>query len=286
MIVGMPSTLARRMWQVIEPVHALVYFTPGARTEFDAAALKGGWMGYFASRAAPMGPVPAEVVVATFFNFAPRMVRRSIPDAWTFSTPEAVLAARYRAAGGALQPLIAEADAAEAAAILRRAAEECRPEGRPLYAAHAALPWPDVPHLALWHGTTLLREHRGDGHVAALVAAGLDGCEAHVGAAAAGSTTKEVILAYRGWSDEEWDAAADRLRTRGWLDAEGTLTETGRAGRADIERRTDESAVDPWRAIGEDACTRLADLLQPIVGSLVEGGAIPFPNPMGLPKPG
>lgn len=285
MIVGMPSPLARRMWQVIEPVHAIVYFTPSSRTELDAVGLKGGWMGYFASRAAPMGPVPAEVVVATFFNFAPRMVRRSIPDAWTFSAPDAVIAARYRAVASVLRELVAEDAATEAAAILRRAADECRPEGRPLYAAHAALPWPDAPHLALWHGATLLREHRGDGHVAALVAAGLDGCEAHVSAAAAGSHTREVVLPYRGWTDDEWDAAADRLCARGWLDADGALTETGRTARADIERRTDESAVGPWRAVGEDACARLGAVLQPTVTTLVDSGAIPFPNPMGLPRP-
>ena len=285
MIVGMPSTLARRMWQVVEPVHALVYFSPASLAEIAGVGLQGGWMGYFASRAAPMGPVPAEVVIATFFNFAPAMVRRSIPDAWTFATPEAVIAARYRAAAAALEPLVDEATAAEAAALLRRAAEQCRPEGRPLYAAHAALPPPDDPRLALWHGATLLREHRGDGHVAALVAAGLDACEAHVSAAGAGITRKEVILPFRGWSEDDWAAAAERLRARGWLDADGVLTETGRTARADIERRTDESAVEPWRALGEDGCARLADLLNPVVVKVIDSGALPFPNPMGLPRP-
>lgn len=285
MIVGMPSTLARRMWQVIEPVHALVYFNPASLAEIAGVGLKGGWMGYFASRAAPMGPVPAEVVIATFFNFAPAMVRRSIPDAWTFSTPEAVIAARYRAARAALEPLIDEATAAEAACLLRRAAEKCRPEGRPLYAAHAALPWPEDPRRALWHGATLLREHRGDGHVAALVAAGLGACEAHVSAAASGITSKEVILPFRGWSEDDWTAASGRLRARGWLDADGGPTEAGRAARAEIERRTDESAVEPWRALGEDRCARVAELLQPLVDQVIDSGALPFPNPMGLTRP-
>lgn len=285
MIVGMPSTLARRMWQVVEPVHALVYFNPASLAEIAGVGLKGGWMGYFASRAAPMGPVPAEVVIATFFNFAPTMVRRSIPDAWSFATPEAVIAARYRAAGAALEPLVDEATAAEAAALLRRAAEQCRPEGRPLYAAHASLPWPDDPRLALWHGATLLREHRGDGHVAALVAAGVDPCEAHVSAAAMGTTSKAVILPFRGWSEDDWAAAAECLRIRGWLDADDALTAAGRTARADIERRTDESAVEPWRALGEQGCARLTELLQPVVDQLIDSGALPFPNPMGLTRP-
>lgn len=285
----MPA-LARRMWHTIEPLHALVYFTPLTRTEIEAVGLKGGWMGYFASRAAPMGPVPAEVVIATFFNFAPAMVRRSIPDAWTFAAPEAVIAARYRAAAGALAEVagqrVPEDDMAEAADILRRAADACTSEGRPLYAAHAALPWPDDPRTALWHGATVLREHRGDGHVAALLAAGLDGCEAHITAAASGISVKEAILPFRGWTEEEWDAAVDRLRSRRWLDGEGTLTATGRAEREAIELRTDELAVGPWRAVGDEACTRLEHVLRPAVDAMVDAGLIPYPNPMGLPPRG
>jgi hypothetical protein len=275
------------MWHAIEPIHAIVYFTPLTRTEIEAVGLKGGWMGYFASRSAPMGPVPAEVVIATFFNFAPAMVRRSIPDAWTFADPQAVIAARSRAAVGGLDHVVGERmperDMAEAADILRRAAEACTVEGRPLYAAHAALPWPDDPRTALWHGATVLREHRGDGHVATLVAAGLDGCEAHVTAAASGISIKEALLPFRGWTEDEWEAAADRLRTRGWLDTDGALTARGRAERDAIELRTDELAVGPWRAVGDEACTRLEQLLRPAVDAMVEAGLIPYPNPMGLP---
>src|SRR5215218_3445746 len=143
-----------------------------------------------ASRSAAMGPVPAEVVVATFYNFHPRMVHRAIPDAWGFAPPEAVLAARLEGADAALRRLLggwAEGpEAAEAAALGRRAMEGRDPAGRPLFAAHAALGWPEEPHLALWHAATLYREFRGDGHVACLLADGVDGCEAHVLAAGAG----------------------------------------------------------------------------------------------------
>ena len=285
----MPTTLARRLWQTLEPVHALVYFAPTSRAEFDDLGLKGGWMGYFATRAAPMGPVPADVVVATFFNFAPSMVRRSIPDAWAFSTPAALIAARYRAATTALRAVVGDAvavaDIAEAAELTRRAADGCRVEGRPLFAGHASLPWPDEPFTALWHGATLLREHRGDGHVAALTAAGLDGLEAHVTAVAAGNATKEVILPFRGWTEEEWSTAAARLRERGWLDDTDRLTETGRAARAEIELRTDELAAEPWRVLGDEGSQRLAELVQPVTTRIIENGGLIFPNPMGLPKP-
>jgi hypothetical protein len=277
------------MRQVLEPIHALVYFAPTSRTPFDEAGFKGGWMGYFATRAAPMGPVPADVVIATFFGFAPAMVRRSIPDAWTFSTPEVAIAARYRAADAALRTVLGEEgigspEVAEAVELLRRACEGCRPEGRPLYAGHASLPWPTEPHVALWHAATLLREHRGDGHVAALTAAGLDGIEAHVTAVADGRSAKEVILPFRGWTEDDWSAAVVRLRARGLLDGE-QLTEAGRTARATIERRTDELAAEPWRRLGTDSSTRLESLLQPVADRILSGGGLPFPNPMGLTRP-
>jgi hypothetical protein len=282
----MPVTLARHMWQLLEPVHATVYFAPEARAAFADAGLKGGWMGYFATRAAPLGPVPAEVVMATFFNFAPDMVRRAIPDAWHFSSPDKALAARLQVADAALRRLLGDdivaSDAvAEAADLVRRAAAHCAPEGRPLYAGNASLPWPEEPHVALWHGATLLREHRGDGHVAALVAAGLTGCEAHL-TVVGGGTPEAAIRPWRGWSDEAWDGARTALQERGWLDADGLLTDRGQAARAHIEQRTDELAAAPWRALGDDACHRLDTLLRPVADRIMSGGGIPVPNPMGL----
>ncbi len=157
----MDTDIARRMWWALEPYHAMVYFAPEARAAYGAAGLKGGWMGYFASRSAPMGPVPAEVVVATFYHFHPRLVHRAIPDAWTLSSPERVLAARYEGADTALRRLLGPvggaAGLAEAAGLARRAAEGCDPAGRALFAGHASLPWPDGPRLALWHAATPTR---------------------------------------------------------------------------------------------------------------------------------
>ena len=283
------SGTARRMWQVLETLHMTVYFAPEPRDAYRRAGLRGGWMGYFASRSAAMGPVPAEVVMATFYNFHPRMVRRAIPDAWGFAPPERVLAARVEGADAALRRLLGRwvdgPEALEAASLARAAMEGQDPSGRPLFAAHAALPWPEPSHLALWHAATLYREFRGDAHVACLTAEGIDGLEAHVLAAGAGQLPGAVLREYRGWSDEEWAAAVERLGARGWVDPGGSLTKAGRAARDARERRTDDLAMPPWRRLGPGGCARLLDLLGPPVRLVVDGGGIPFPNPVGLPAP-
>ena len=281
--------VARRMWQALEAIHMTVYWAPEPPEAYRRAGLRGGWMGYFASRSAAMGPVPAEVVMATFYNFHPRMVRRAIPDAWGFAAPAKVLEARFAGADAALRRLLgtwaASPEATEAATLTRQAMEGQDPSGRPLFAAHAALDWPEAPHLALWHGATLYREFRGDGHVAALLGDGVGGLEAHVLAAAGGQLPGSFLREYRGWSEEEWAEAAARLRERGWLEADGTMTEAGHTARDARERRTDELATPPWDQLGPDGCARLLELLEEPVRLVVAGGGIPFPNPVGLPAP-
>lgn len=280
--------MSRLLWQVLEPFHAVVYFAPEAKQIYADAGLKGGWMGYFASRSAALGATPAEVVVATFYNFHPRMVRRSIPDAWTFSTPERVLEARLAVADTALRRLlgdgVASSEIAEAASLASDACDACDASGRPLFAAHAALPWPEEPHLVLWHAATLLREHRGDGHVATLLAEGVDGCECHVLAAAAGRVDPATQRTYRGWSEDEWDAAEDRLRTRHYVDPEGGLTDRGRELREDYEDRTDQLALGPYAALGAEKTERLEQIMLHASASIASGGGVPFPNPMALPS--
>ena len=246
-------------------------------------------MGYFASRAAAMGPVPAEVVMATFYNFHPRMVRRAIPDAWKFAPPERVLAARFAGVDAALRRLLGGwvegPEVEEAAGLARTAMDGQDPSGRPLFAAHAALPWPEAPHLALWHAATLYREFRGDGHVACLLGDGIDGLEAHVLAAGAGQLPEAVLREYRGCAAEVWAAPVARLRPGGWVGQDGSLTEAGRAAREVREQRTDELSMGPWRQLGEKGCARLLQLLDEPVRLVVEGGGVPFPNPVGLPAP-
>ena len=279
--------VARRLWRVYEPIHAVVYFAPESAEAYQRLGLRGGWMGYFASRSAALGPAPAGLVTAVFYNFHPAMVARAIPDAWQYAAPADVVAARLDATSAALRRLLPEAmgspELAEAAGLAREAAESAAMAGRPLYGALRSVPWPADPLPALWHATTLLREHRGDGHVAALTAAGLDGCEAHVSLAALGSVPREVLQQNRRWSDEEWEAAATRLQERGWLNPDGTATEAGTAGRAALEATTDELAAEPWRALGPERTGRLHDLLLPLARAVVAGQGVPMPNPVGVP---
>ncbi len=171
---------ARAMWALFEPVHAVTYFAPQAREHFTAAGLRGYWRGYFAGRASPLGEVQAAPVVASFFSFAPTMVGRAIPEVWTMISPQGALQARVNGAAASLTPLVADlpdAHLAEAADLLTAAAGELEPAGRVLGAANAALPPYDQPLPRLWQAATTLREHRGGGHVSALVAAGIGACE-------------------------------------------------------------------------------------------------------------
>ncbi|WP_230686847.1 SCO6745 family protein [Catellatospora vulcania] len=260
--------LVRRMWQVLEPVHAAIYYAPQADEE--AAALGYGtearWASYFAWRSAPLGAAGPELVTATYYSFSPAMIRTYVPAIWETATPDQVLAARVRAVDRSLRALLPDAigtpELAEAAALARHAAQAAVTAGRPLAAANADLPWPDEPHLVLWHAASLLREHRGDGHLAALLAAGLDPCEALVSFAAVGAAPVEVF-AGRGWTADEWQAARERLTARGWLGADGLATEAGQAGRDEVERLTDELAAGPWRALGPAGAGRLAQLVGP-----------------------
>jgi hypothetical protein len=276
----MDSVVARKMLRTLEPYHGWIYFVREAHDAYAALGVIDRRMGYFGSRAAAMGPVPADVVIATFFNFYPGLVRSHVPKVWDITRPEALLRARIEAADAMLRRILGDATSSaemrEAAELARRAAEACTPEGRPLYAGHASLPWPDEPHLQLWHAQTLLREYRGDGHIAALVAAGLDAPEALITHGATGrpyATQPEktlqvpvgmdVLKNSRAWPDDEWRAALERLRSRGWIDEENYFTDEGAAGRERIEQQTDDLAMRPWNVIGEDACTRLRELARP-----------------------
>lgn len=263
------------MWRTLEPYHGMIYFTPHAASAYERLGITGR-AGYFASRAAAMGPVPAEVVIATFYNFWPRIVRNAIPSAWDKASPSQVVEARVAAADEALRTYLgddalASDDLRRAASLARRAAEACRPEGRALFAGHAALAWPNEPHLVLWHAITLLREYRGDGHLAALVAENLDGAEALWTHGAAGDVPLAVLQSSRAWPDEEWQAAGRRLTERGLLD--GTkLTDRGREVRDRIETTTDQAAIDPWRALGPEECAELRELVRPFSRTISESG--------------
>ena len=267
------------MWRTLEPVHGMIYFAPEAAAAYKEAGLRDPAAGYFASRSAPMGAVTAEVVIATFFNFNPALVRRAIPAAWAEATPERLVAARLQVADIALTRVLGDdvvrgAEMAEAARLARTAADGCRPEGRPLAAGHLSLAWPDAPHLVLWHAIAILREYRGDGHIAALTAEGVTGCEALVIHAATGEVGRPVLQSTRGWSDDEWATAVEGLQARGWIDRDADFTAGGRAHRQWVEDRTDAMAVGPWSALGEDDCRRLRHLVRPWSQAVVAEGAL------------
>ncbi|MFZ0181487.1 MAG: hypothetical protein WAL84_16705 [Candidatus Dormiibacterota bacterium] len=286
----MPVTLARRAWTIFEPIHAIVYFAPEASEHYKAAGLRGGWMAYFASRSAPMGAVTPGVVTAVFHNFQPAMVARALPDAWHYSSPERALTARTAVADSALRRLwgdaLATAEVSEAATTAMAVARGLRGDGLPLYTATAALDEPDVPHLKLWHACTLLREHRFDGHVAALTVHGVDGLEALVTALAAGSgVDATTIRRFRGWTEEEWDQGVEGLRLRGILDAAGALTAEGRALRSSVEEMTDRLAGDVWAAMDELSREHLFDTLRRLSRLLEHPEGIRYPNPIGVSRP-
>jgi hypothetical protein len=277
----------RQRWASFEPLHAVVYFAPEIPEADEALGLKGFWMSYFAGRAAPLGPVGPGVVTATFFNFAPPMVARALPDAWGFASPEAVLATRFDAVDRVLRRVLGDAvdssEMVELAALAGGAADRSPIEGRPLAAAWSSVEAPPLPHQQLWLALTVLREHRGDGHVAALVEDGLDGVEVHVLLAAVGSVTRESQLRARGWTDGQWDDAAARLADRG-LVTDGQLTDAGRALNERIEATTDRLAAVPWTAIGADATDRFDQLIAPLTAMVGAAEVLNYPNPMGLPR--
>jgi hypothetical protein len=268
---------ARRMWRALEVIHGMIYFAPEANEEFAAVGLEpDGRMGYFASRSAPMGAVSAEVVIATFYNFHPNLVRGVIPRAWSLASPADILAARHRAVGRTLTRMLSDdAPVDETLALARVATEACTVAGRPLYAGHASLPWPDEPRVALWHAISLLREFRGDGHVAALVTHDVGPLTALVMHAASGDVPAKTLRATREWPRDAWDAEVARLQGLGWVAPDGTLTGDGTAVRQSYEDRTDDLALAPWEHLGADGCARLRELGKTLSRQIVAAGALP-----------
>jgi hypothetical protein len=265
------ALLARKTWRTLEPLHGMIYFVPEGAEAYARLGITGR-SGYFASRAAPMGAVTADVVVSTFFNFNPELVHAAIPAAWEAATPAALVAARFDAVDAALRRLLGDAvvsseEMRRAAQLARQAAEEAalRVEGRPLAAAHAEVVWPTAPHLVLWHAQSVLREYRGDGHIAQLVVRGLSGLQALVTHAAAGDVPAHILRSTRGWSREAWDGAVDALRERGWLERgeELRFTEGGTAQRRALEEGTDALAVAPYAVLGDERCAELRALVRP-----------------------
>jgi helix-turn-helix protein len=296
------AATARRMWTLFEPVHVISYFASPAKGAFEQAGLRGFWRGYFAGRAAPIGQVGAAPVIAAFFSFAPAMVTRALPAVWDLISPVQALAVREAGAVAALRELLGLTNGdpvpgpvAATADRLIGVAGHADFAGRTLGASNAALPVPAEPLARLWHAATVLREHRGDGHIAALVAADIDGPEALAlrvgvylsgeggnGGAPPGSERAQLQPA-RGWTDDEWDEAVARLVRRGLLKPDGAATAAGAQLHRSIEAATDQAAARPWARLPGTQADELAELLLPIASACAV--VVPFPNPVGVPTP-
>ncbi|MCX5425127.1 hypothetical protein [Streptomyces sp. NBC_00078] len=271
----------RRCHNALNSLHATYYFSPDLSREMGAVGITHPRAVNFATRAAALGPVGAGMVAATFYNYKYELVARFVPAVWETASPGQILDARARAIDATLRRLLGEEavaseEMAEAARLALRAAEACGRPARPLYSAYADLPVPEEPHLAYFHAATLLREHRGDGHLAVLMSAELDGLEAMVSHTATGKgMAPKWVFGSRGWSQEEWDAAAGRLRERGLLDAEGELTERGVALRAEIEAETDRLDRAPYEHLGAEGVARLTELGAGFARAAAVAGAFP-----------
>lgn len=282
--MGRSPSLARRFFDRLEPVHAVTYFAPESRAALDALGYRGFWAGYFAARSAPLGVVAPEVVTAVFYNFTPERVSKALPAAWDIAPPATLLTTRQESAVAALQRSgVTDSDATRTAAQLAAKAARTAPlDGRPLYAANRALDWPDEPLATLWHAVTLLREHRGDAHVAVLTSEGISGRECNVLHAAAGRVPREMIMRSRDYDEEQWAHHVDRLRQRGWLDTDGELTQAGRDVKQTVEDCTDALALSALDALSDDEVASLFAVLTPITRAVVAAGDVPVATPMGL----
>jgi hypothetical protein len=264
-----PEDTARRLFELTEPISLVNFFAPEPYDCMVELGFRNYWDGYFAGRAAPLGRVPAEVVHAAFYNFAEGEAARHIPKVWETTTPEAAHAARERGCATALRRILgdlAETPGLETAAeLLARASTGAPTEGRVMYAGLRALPMPQEPVTTLWHAANMLREHRGDGHIVALVAEGIGGTEAHVlSALDAGIHPAESFGRVHHLPKARLAQVMSGLRDRGLLDASGRLTDAGRAVKDRVELLTDTLAAAPYAVLESPELDQLIESLEPI----------------------
>jgi hypothetical protein len=274
--------LARALWTLFEPIHAVTYFSDQSRDALAAIGLTRYWDGYFAGRSAPVGALAGPPVTAMFSGFAPFLVDRALPAVWSVVTPAEAIEARYVGAAATLRALVPdEKVVAAAASALTPLVAGLDLIGRPLSSGFAALPLEGDPYRRLWQVAGTLREHRGDGHVIALVSLDIAGITTLVLRSGLDLDATSMQKA-RGWTDEEWAAEAERLIDRGLLDAERRITPAGAdlLNRAeDLTNRLALSAID---GLDDDAVREVARALVPVAGAV--GSLFPYPNPIGMPK--
>jgi hypothetical protein len=274
---------ARRMFELLEPICLVTFFAEECNDELAALGHRTYWDGYFASRAASLGRVPAEVVDAAFYSFADGEVARHIPSAWDTAPPEASFAARERGSAASVRRLLGDELAgspglARAADLVTKAARSAPTAGRVMFAGMRSMPVPDDPVARLWHSATTLREHRGDGHIAALVTEGIGGTEAHIlSAIDMDIHPPESFGRVHHLPAARLEAVMTGLRGRGLVDADGRFTEVGRATKERIEDLTDALAAPPFDALSAAELDELVAVLEPLTAALTAGG-IPAPT--------
>jgi len=276
-MIGM-QRLARDLWRVIEPYHQLAYRSPEATAAYEALGLDRPDLQYFGNRLAAVGPIGAKVAAAVLYGFSPSYVAGAVPEVWRRASGSALAEARRPGAGAVLHRVLGAAVASDevvrAAGLARRVVDAADFAGRPMAAANADLPWSNEPALVLWQACTVLREHRGDAHWAATSAEGIGPVACHVLHAADGAMPAELLQRVSGWNDEAWAGAVEALRGRGLLDAQGALTEAGRAVKLRIEWATDAAAVEPLLVLGADGVQALLALMTPWVGAIMDAGVV------------
>ncbi|MEZ5409990.1 MAG: hypothetical protein R2761_18315 [Acidimicrobiales bacterium] len=270
----MDMTTVREISVAINTAHRFVYFVPEAAEEYGRLGITDRAPAYFAARSAPLGPVPWQVTLATFYNFSPRAVQ-AMAGVWDAAPPEAWQSARFTVVARAMERVgvaLGADEIAEARSLLDPVVAAADLAGKPLAAANAAVPLPADPLTALWQQVTVLREWRGDAHIAVLTANRLGPCDCNVIQTATGRFPLALARGSRLWDDSEWAAASDRLATRGWLGADGTVTEAGAAAREQVEVETDELCAPLWEPIGAPGAARLAALLAPVNDAFTAAG--------------
>jgi hypothetical protein len=270
----MDAATARRMFELVEPIGAIPYAAEEPNETMFALGFSDFWDTYFAGRAAPLGAdAPAELVDALFYSFAPGEVARHIPRVWDTTTPEAALAARLAGCTNALRRILGDhvgtLGFARATDLLTTAATSAPIEGRPMYAALRALPIPEDVVSRCFHAGSLLREHRGDGHILALVSEGIGRTEAHVLYALGTGLEPHRFGRIAHLPSAQLDAVIDGMRRRGLVGDDGGFTDQGRAVRQRVEDRTDELACAPYAALTPDELAELQVLLEPMAALLI-----------------
>lgn len=269
---------ARDLWRVIEPYHQLAYRSPEATAAYERLGLDRPDLQYFGNRLAAVGPVGPALAVALLYGFSPAYVGGAVPEVWRRAAAADIAQARRQAAGAVLERVlgadVSSTAMTRASALAQRAVESADFAGRPMAAANADLAWSDQPALVLWQACTVLREHRGDAHWAATSAEGVGPVDCHVLHAADGAMPADLLQRVSGWSDEAWAAAVESLRSRGLLDREGELTETGRAVKLRIEWATDAAAAAPLHSMGPEGVTELRQLMAPWVRRIVDADIV------------